>query len=135
MIFLERVMSTRNITAVLPTFFSARVSFRSLCASGVESIRTVFGAIAAWHSRRRELKSFSSIWPAIIAPRRISDIRTGCREAKLVIASQRVRPEVAGPLTGPAEQSRRPDSGTGLPVAITPRNDGAKTMSAGHPIF
>jgi hypothetical protein len=56
MIFLERVMSTRNITALLPTFFSARVSFRSLCASGVESIRTVFGAIAAWHSRRRELK-------------------------------------------------------------------------------
>jgi hypothetical protein len=42
-----------------------------------------------------------------IAPRRILDIRTGCREAKLVIASQRVRPEVAGPMTSSAKQSRR----------------------------
>jgi hypothetical protein len=54
MIFLERVMSTRYIAVVLPPSFRARLSFRSLCASGADSIRAVFRAIAAWHSRRRE---------------------------------------------------------------------------------
>jgi hypothetical protein len=54
--FLERVMSTRNVAVVLPPSSSARPSFRSLCASGVESIRAVFRAIAAWRSRRREQK-------------------------------------------------------------------------------
>jgi hypothetical protein len=55
MMFLERVMSTRNIAVALPPF-SARLSFRSLGASGVGSIRAAFRAIAAWHSRRREHK-------------------------------------------------------------------------------
>jgi hypothetical protein len=49
-------MSSRNIAVVLPPSLSARLSFRSLCASGVKSIRAVFRTIAAWHSRRRELK-------------------------------------------------------------------------------
>jgi hypothetical protein len=56
MIFLERVMFTRNIAIVLPPSLSARLSLRSLCASGAESIRAMFRAIAAWHSRRRERK-------------------------------------------------------------------------------
>jgi hypothetical protein len=56
MIFLERVMSTRYIAVVLPPSFGARLSFRSLCASGADSIRAVFRAIAAWRSRRREQK-------------------------------------------------------------------------------
>ena len=47
-------MFTRNIAVVSPPSLSARPSFRSLRASGVESIRAVFRAIAAWHSRRRE---------------------------------------------------------------------------------
>jgi hypothetical protein len=55
MMFLERVMPTRNIAVVLPPF-SARLSFRSLGASGVGSICAAFRAIAAWHSRRREHK-------------------------------------------------------------------------------
>jgi hypothetical protein len=33
-----------------------RATFGSLCASGTGSIRAVFRAIAAWHSRRRERK-------------------------------------------------------------------------------
>ena len=47
-------MSTRNIAVTLPPFFRARLSFRSLRASDVGSIRAAFRAIAAWHSRRRE---------------------------------------------------------------------------------
>jgi hypothetical protein len=49
-------MFTRNIAVVSPRSLSARPSFRSLCASGVESIRAVFRAIAAWHRGRRERK-------------------------------------------------------------------------------
>jgi uncharacterized protein YjiS (DUF1127 family) len=56
MMFLERVMSTRNPAVVLPPFFSARPLFRSLCASGVDSIRIAFSAVAAWRRRRRERK-------------------------------------------------------------------------------
>jgi hypothetical protein len=49
-------MFTRNIAVASPPSLSARPSFRSLCASGIGSIRAVFRAIAAWRSRRREHK-------------------------------------------------------------------------------
>jgi hypothetical protein len=81
MIFLERVMFTRNIAIVLPPSLSARLSLRSLCASGAESIPPCFAQSPLGTAAVESAKSYSSIWPATIAPRRISDIRTGSREA------------------------------------------------------
>jgi hypothetical protein len=81
-------------------------------------------------------KGFSNIWQAIIVLWRISDIRTGCREAKLVIASDPpslIQRATAG-MSPPKRRARRrkrsnPEdsefANLDCFVAIAPRNDDA----------